>query len=334
MAITIVGTPAYADLGAFGPDNQTLSVTVPAGADLLLFSEVINNDNWGQLTGVTVNGSSAGIVQFGTTPSGAANRSARVWGIISPTAGTYNIVWSFTTSSNNGGGVLAMCFTGTDLTTPVSASNVSSTGGGSSPLTTTITTPSGGIAFAAIYADNQPTPDASQTTVGTNQSGHAFSYKLNATGMTATFTGTPQVAQLVVALNPASSPPAAAISWSEGPETYAAIGYIGTLGVTAVASWVEGPETYALVGNITPSKLISLPCANNTNGAVLANVSGLTVTVLKLSDMSFVKTFTGQSADSLGVITISDALFITGTQYVMTVKDSTGGIGAEKYSAA
>lgn len=262
MTISVVGTPAYADQGSFSTNTPTLSVTVPSGADLLLFSEVINNDNWGQLTGVTVNGSSAGIVQYGTTPSGAANRSARVWGIISPTAGTYNIVWTYTTSSNNGGGLLAMCFTGTDLTTPISASNVSSTGGGSSPLTTTITCASGGVAFAAIYADNQPTPDASQTTVGTNQTGHAFSYKLNATGMTATFTGTPQIAQLVVALNPAAvadtTPPTMTGSMTSSGVTATGftIDWSGTtradnVAITGYEYSTDAGTTYTDAGNVT-----------------------------------------------------------------------------------
>ena len=203
MTIAILGTPAYKHNNSFVANPVTLAVTVPAGTDCLVLGASVNNNVWTQLTGVTVNGSATGITQQATTPGSIANRSLRFWTLLNPPPGTYNIVWTFNTSSGNAGGFLGLCLSGVDQTTPVSASNASSTGSGSSPLATTITCPAGGLAVGGFYADTvQPTRDASQTLLGVEESNHGFSYKTDATSVVATFTGTPQIAQLVMAMNP------------------------------------------------------------------------------------------------------------------------------------
>lgn len=205
---SIVGTPAYLHVGSFVENSHTLSVTVPVGAAALLLGATINRDNWGQLTSLTVDGVDIIANVAGSTPSGVANRSARWWYLLNPTAGTYNVVWNYTTSSENGGGMVAICVDTIDGATPINDAQQSSTGSGSSPLSNSITTPTGGIAFVAAHADTaQPSPIGGQTTLGTNEQNHSFSYKADAAAMGVTFTGSPQIAQSVISIKPGAPPP-------------------------------------------------------------------------------------------------------------------------------
>lgn len=200
MSIAFVGTPSYQHYDSFVENSHTLSVTVPSGAQALLIGATINNDVWTQLTSITFNGSSTGITQAGTTPALIANRSARWWYLLSPPVGTYNLVMNYTTSSNNAGGIWAGCITGADGSAFILDDDSSSTGSGSSPLTNTLSNPDGtGLALVAAYADTaQPSPISGQTTLGTDEANHSFSYKLGGTTMGVTFSGNPQIAQAVI----------------------------------------------------------------------------------------------------------------------------------------
>lgn len=208
MTIAILGTPAYASVTSYTANNVTLSVTVPAGTELLVIKAAVRDYNWGSFTGITFNGSATGVV-LQVTPAFLAAQSCRIWTLTSPPAGTYNIVFAFNTSSGNGGAYFAECWAGgVDTTTPVSATNslasTSSTGGAS----IAITVASGGVATGITAVDSvQPTAAAGQTVTGVEAIGGVIawssSYKANATAYATTYAGTPQSAQAVIAIKPA-----------------------------------------------------------------------------------------------------------------------------------
>lgn len=300
MAIAIVGTPAYQHYNSFVENSHTLSVTVPSGATLLLVGVTINNDNWGQLTSITVNGSaptSAG------SPTGAiANRQARWYYVINPTSGTYNVVANYSTSSNNAGGMLAVCLSGTDTSTPISDYQNTSTTSPSSPLNTSVTTPSGGWALIAGHADTaQPSPVSGQTTLGTNEQNHSFSYLLDATAMGHTFTGTPQITQAVVVVK------AGIVDQISGSATLGAVSGSGSLSSTA-SGFSAGATLGAVSGG---GSLTSSATTGTYTSSVLTRNNGDDVASATLTWVGFRVKSTGAP------VLLKTTVSVTGGQFVV-----------------
>lgn len=277
MAIAIVGSAAYQHYDSFTENNHTLNVTVPAGAEVLLIGIVINDYDWGKLTGLTVGGSAAGVTQVGTTAPGIANRSCRWYRLLTPTAGAQSIVASYNTSSNNAGAMLALCLTGVDTGALIDSSPASSSSAGASPFTTAVAAaPAGSLVLAACYADTaQPTPGAGQTALGTNEQNHCFSHRTAAAAMEATFTGSPQIGQSVIVVKAGGggggSPPT--LSGPTGTKTGTTTG-TGTVTTTETG----GTLYYRATANATETAATVKAGSSKTVAALNESVSltGLT----------------------------------------------------------
>ncbi len=321
MAIAIVGTPAYQHYDSFVENAHTLSVTVPSGAEVLLIGVQINNDVWSQLTSLTFNGASVGT-NVGTTPNSVANRSCRWYAVVSPSAGTFNIVATYSTSSNNKGGMLAVCLTGVDTGSLIADAQASSTGSGSSPLSTSVTSPSGAVAFAACYADTQqPTPSAGQTALGTTEQNHCFSYKLNATAMGVTFSGAPQIAQSVIVVRAA---PSSAFSGAVTLDDAAPSGTFSTVPNSSFSGAVTLDDA-SPTGSFsrTPGTITSDPLKTN-NGTLIASAALDFVCFYDDATGALVLRKTGLSTDGSGVFTVTDAALQQGVTYRVDWQVSTG----------
>ena len=123
------------------------------------------------------------------------------------------------------------------------------------------------------------------------------------------------------------------------------IGYADSLGYQASVS-VESPVSIsfsfgtasaigyqALVSVSGTGTLSTEPLKNNT-GTLLASQTGATAFVYDVSTGDLVVAKTGQSTDSSGVMTVSDALIVPATQYRVVVVLSGGAEGLAKYTAS
>lgn len=140
------------------------------------------------------------------------------------------------------------------------------------------------------------------------------------------------------------------------PPTIGAIEAAAASGVTMGISITEQGDTVSMAVNVAGNSTATIaiqevgdtvsatiapddgtvttkPFKNNT-GTVLASLSALTVTILKMSDFSFVKSFTGQTTGVDGRMSITDALLVQGTDYVVITKNASGTLGCEKSTAA
>jgi hypothetical protein len=117
-----------------------------------------------------------------------------------------------------------------------------------------------------------------------------------------------------------------------GPDQYAAAG--GT--PSGTISYTEANDTSAITANVAApaAGTITTGAFKNNTGSVLASLTALTVTVLNASTLAFVKTFTSQTTNGGGVMAITDALFVSGTQYAVVTTNASGTLGVEKYTAA
>ncbi len=275
MAISKLGTEAYLNQAGFATNTPTLPVTIPSGTELLVIMASINNDRWDQFTGLTLNGSAAGIVQQVTSPAAQANKSMRIWTVTNPTPGTFNLVWSFTTSSGNGGGYCAVCLSGVDTAAPVNATNVSSAGTATSPMATTITTLTGGWAMGGFFTSGgSPVRDPSQTVLGTDEANHSFSYKQDATDFKLTFTGSPQAVQAVIAVKPYAAPDTLAPTLTSA--TGAATGS-STATVGATTDEANG-TMYAIASlSATPPSVAQIQAGQNAAGAAAPYAGNQTI---------------------------------------------------------
>lgn len=209
MALAITGTPVRGDFGTFESNDKTISVTVPSGAELLVLKVMGGNggSNWNHLTSVTVNGSSTGVTLQVTSLADMAIKS-RIWTLVNPTAGTYNVVWNFSTSSENGGAYFAECWAGgVDTGTPVEDTDSNGNGSPTSPMTNTLTVSSGG-AVTAVHGLNTGTLalESGQTAIGTlNSQGSSYKVSSGSVSIGFNWTGSPQAAQSAIAIKATSS---------------------------------------------------------------------------------------------------------------------------------
>lgn len=208
MAIVPVGTAGRLEQDPWITTTVNVSVTVPSGCELLVLGLARDNggDNWSLLTSVEVNGSATGVTSQVSSINDAGSL-ARIWTLVNPTAGTYNVTWTWGASSVSGGVYFALPMSGgIDTADPVSATNSSAAGSGSSPFSTSITVESGGVAVAVGRSDDQTISavGSGQTAVGAMTAGGVISYKEDATAMAFSFTGTGAASQAVIAIRPGS----------------------------------------------------------------------------------------------------------------------------------
>lgn len=178
---------------AWVSNSHARTVTIPAGLTnsvMLIIKDCSNDLPWTTFTGITVNGSSAGIVDVVNSGSGLASQSIRAWRLNSPPAGTYDVSVDFNTMSANGGTLTIIVLDDVNQTTPIADTEWGSSGSVSSPIGhAALTTPSGGYAIfsAAVVGGTSLVPS-----VGTNvgSAGNAsVSYLLNGTSTTFSWTG-------------------------------------------------------------------------------------------------------------------------------------------------
>lgn len=86
--------------------------------------------------------------------------------------------------------------------------------------------------------------------------------------------------------------------------------------------------------NSTGTPTITLSALKNNTGTVLANQTGITAHVYEVATGNKVVTKTGLSADTSGIVTISDAALTAATTYRVVVVMSGGAEGMENKAAA
>lgn len=124
------------------------------------------------------------------------------------------------------------------------------------------------------------------------------------------------------------------ISWTEANDTASVTINVVQSNVTSTMSWTEATDTMSVTASVaTSGGTLTTGAFKNNTGSVLANLTGLTVTVLDLTTMTFIKVFTGQTTNGSGVMIINDALFNAGTQYAVVTKNASNILGVEKYQA-
>lgn len=242
---------AQSALGSFTANSHVLSVTVPAGltnAVLLIFKDCNNDLPWTTFTGITVNGTSAGVVAVGDSGSGLANRSIRVWRVNAPTAGTYNISVDFSTSSANGGLLLAAVFDDVSQTTPIADFQATSTGSTATPISRSVTTPAGGytLAHARALSGSALTPTGAAALIGSASGESAVSVLQNASTMGFSWSGTSPTQASIVALALTPTVTGASAVTLTGPSS-------GTVGVASSNFTVGANGTITGTVTVTPN---------------------------------------------------------------------------------
>lgn len=133
----------------------------------------------------------------------------------------------------------------------------------------------------------------------------------------------------------AAPTPSATVSYTEANDTSAITANVTTTSVAATISYTEANDTSAITANVASSTgAITTAAFKNNTGSVLASLTALTVTILNASTLAFVKTFTNQTTNASGVMALTDALLVSGTQYAVVTTNASGTLGVEKYTAA
>lgn len=338
MALAIVGTPVRGDFGTFESNTKTISVTVPSGAELMVLKVMGGNGggNWGGLTGVTVNGSSTGVTEQVTSQADMSIKS-RIWTLVSPTVGTYDVVWTFSGSSENGGAYFAECWGGgVDTGSPVADTDSFGQSLAVSPMTNSLTVPAGGAVTGVhglVLPANTVVLEAGQTALGTLDS-RGSSYKVADGTVTFGFnwTGTPQAAQAVIAIRAAAPAPTL-----DGGFTLADLVFSGTFATGALSQLAGGFTLDDFLNGgvmgLAPGIVATEPF-KNWSGTLLPGVTVPNVVFLKL-DRTTAVALVNQTTAGDGVMTVANAALVTGTFYIMVSFDATGAsIGAELVQAA
>jgi hypothetical protein len=111
-----------------------------------------------------------------------------------------------------------------------------------------------------------------------------------------------------------------AISWTEGADVTALAVTVGSGSVTATAAWTEGADVVAITGTASPVLgTITTPVLKNNTGTILASETGVVVNVYNASTGALVVRKTGQASSAGGVVTVTDALIVTGISYAYEV---------------
>jgi hypothetical protein len=120
------------------------------------------------------------------------------------------------------------------------------------------------------------------------------------------------------------------VSYTEANDTHTVS---GSSSISSTVSWAEVNDTSSITGSVTTVTTITTAPFKNNTGSVLANLTSLTVTVLNITTLTYVSNFTARTTDASGVLTISNAGFTPGVQYVVVVSNAAGVLGVEKYTA-
>lgn len=97
------------------------------------------------------------------------------------------------------------------------------------------------------------------------------------------------------------------------------------------ASAVGYQGTVTVAGSAT----ITSDVFKNNTGTVLASTSIPKVAAVKLSDMTMAASWTSQTTDASGVLTVSSGSLTTSTDYLLVVSNADGSaVGVKKYTAA
>lgn len=335
MAITL-GNSSSGSVNFGGSITQ--SHVVGAGNDRILVVGVIVTSSADKVSGITYGGVALTRLRAET----GGNRTYLYY-LLNPAVGTANIVTSLFTSDCDGVAI-AQSFANVDQSTPFLSDNGGVGTFVSSPNAISLTNDIDGYAIDIIgCGPTQPnfTIGSGQTQVAKLDNGGsafgAMSVKAAASSMSWSFSDGPRIishsAAALKMVAPPPSPTTGTIAITETLETFSASLFVSGSSTASVA-WTETLETVAISATLVLGTVTTLPFKNNTDGQVLASLTGLTATVLKLSDMSFVKTFTGVTTNGSGVMTLTDGLLVTGTAYVVVVKNAAGTLGCEKYTAA
>lgn len=215
MAIAIDATTQGSIAGAA---SLTISHTVGSGSDRVLYVFVMGQNSTDLMASgtVTYGGTSMGSPLQSVLELGNGSNFMRVFRMTAPTSGTANVVITPSASAY----IHAYCvsLTGVDQTTPEGTINTSPASGpaatSDTPISTTVTLGTDGMAIDMLTrraASSSLTPDASQTRLGTEQTGGAIatsgcSYKTGSgsTTMTWTHAGVGNLSHLVVPVNAAA----------------------------------------------------------------------------------------------------------------------------------
>ena len=199
-----------------GDASLTISHTVGSGSDRVLYVFTVGHNSGDLMSSGTVAYGGAGMGSRLAMEEGQGQNWLSVFRLTAPSSGTANIV----ITPSAGAFLHAYCvsLSGVDQTTPEATivSSPAGTGGATSasPLTTTVTLGTGGLALDMIsrrVASSSLTPDGSQTRAGTEitaggiaTSGASYKAGSGSTGMVWTFASTSNVSHLVVPVNAAS----------------------------------------------------------------------------------------------------------------------------------
>jgi hypothetical protein len=287
MAIALV-TSGKEDTSTGSSSTVTIPLTV-SGSDtvLLVFATSVNTSD--RLTGgsATWNGGSMGSPI--ATITSLSNHYTYAWLLVAPTAGSFNVV--VTANANSVFCAGAIVLSGVDQSTPVSTTAGIGIGSPSSPVSNSITVPSGGWAvdwFGARANGATITPDGSQTQIGTPATidfngQYGASYKEDATAMQWTYTGSPNVTHMRVALNPASGGDTTApiLSSPTGTQTGSTTATIG-----ATTDEANGTLYGYVSASATPPSDADLKAGTGAVWAGSASVSGTGANTLNATGLT------------------------------------------------
>lgn len=232
------------NLPSFTNVNHVVPVTVPSGLSnsvLVIMKTVQSSLPWNSFTEMQVNGSTTGVVaSTGSTVTGI-QRSIRVWYILNPTAGSYNVTGVWNTTSQNGGLMTVALYDAVDQTTPFTIDYLSA-GGIGTPAIKTFAAASPGPVFVAGRALGATTVTPVGSLIGTAQPEEAaWTLPAASLGMEMAYaapTIPTQVSMVAVLINPASGGGTA----PTGTVTISNV-TVGTVTATATYSYSAADQT-------------------------------------------------------------------------------------------
>jgi len=127
--------------------------------------------------------------------------------------------------------------------------------------------------------------------------------------------------------------PVASITVTTAPPAFSGGASMASASATVTATASLPSYSGGATGDIS-SGTLTLPVLKNNTGTVLANETGATVHVYAVSTGNKVVTKTGQTTNGSGVMTVTDASIVGGTQYRVVVVLGSGAEGLDKVTAS
>lgn len=350
------------DAGSSGSTGWAGSVTVShtvSGTDRILIAGCSHNSLSDKVSGVTYNGVSMTRIRADFLSNG----STCLYYLIAPATGTHDLVFTFASSD-----VAAVCvgasFTGVDQATPVS-SDAGWTGSyATSPRSLTVTTTTGGVAVDIIGSGLSHTfsVGAGQTQVANLNNGGtvwaAMSYETDASDMGWTWPeASNPIGQSSASLRAASAS-GATITGNLGTATASGFAAAILTSVTIACS-MGGATASGHQATISTGSNVTISCAvgtatasgysasvvssgsatittdpfKNNTGTVLSSTSIPKAVAIKLSDLTVGASWTNQTTNGSGVLSLTGAM--AGGDYLLVVSSADGSaVGVKKYTAS